>query len=66
MSQGAYAASHLAMAVLHADRDHDAAQARDAAVAFKLDSSFKECGHPESRWPRCPPECKIRHRNAAR
>ncbi|MFD0279051.1 phage tail sheath family protein [Kitasatospora sp. NPDC127111] len=34
----AYAASHLAMAILHADRDHDAPQARDAAVAFKLDA----------------------------
>ncbi|GAA1246822.1 hypothetical protein GCM10009665_42210 [Kitasatospora nipponensis] len=39
----AYAASHLAMAVLHADRDHDAAQARDAAVAFKLDA--EQSGH---------------------
>ncbi|MFI9274878.1 phage tail sheath family protein [Kitasatospora sp. NPDC052896] len=32
-----YAASRRAMAILHADRDHDPRQARDAARAFKLD-----------------------------
>ncbi|MCD9900998.1 transposase family protein [Streptomyces sp. MT29] len=26
---------------------------------------FKECEHPESRWPRCPHDYKIRYRNAA-
>ncbi|WP_260606667.1 tyrosine-type recombinase/integrase [Streptomyces sp. WAC08241] len=30
-----------------------------------MGSFFKECGHPESRWPRCPHEYKIRYRNAA-
>ncbi|MDJ0385927.1 phage tail sheath C-terminal domain-containing protein [Streptomyces sp. G-G2] len=34
----AHAAGHLAMAILHADRDHDARQARDAASGFKLDA----------------------------
>ncbi|GCE00677.1 phage tail sheath family protein [Embleya hyalina] len=32
----AYAAGHRAMAILHADRDHDARRARDAAKAFEL------------------------------
>ncbi|MFJ8442880.1 tyrosine-type recombinase/integrase [Kitasatospora griseola] len=30
-----------------------------------MGSFFKECEHPESRWPRCPHEYKIRYRNAA-
>ncbi|MFF2950459.1 hypothetical protein ACFVVU_03780 [Kitasatospora sp. NPDC057965] len=30
-----------------------------------MGSLFKECEHPESRWPRCPHEYKIRYRNAA-
>ncbi|QNE79459.1 phage tail sheath family protein [Streptomyces finlayi] len=34
----AYAATHQAMAILHAGQDHDARQARDAARAFKLDA----------------------------
>ncbi len=34
----AYAAAHQAMAILHAGRDHNARQARDAARAFKLDA----------------------------
>ncbi|RPK78317.1 phage tail sheath C-terminal domain-containing protein [Streptomyces sp. ADI98-10] len=34
----AYAAGHQAMAILHADRDHNAKQAGDAAKAFKLDA----------------------------
>ncbi|MCX5129997.1 phage tail sheath C-terminal domain-containing protein [Streptomyces sp. NBC_00347] len=34
----AYAAGHRAMAILHADRDHDAAQCIAAARAFKLDA----------------------------
>ncbi|MEU1232373.1 phage tail sheath C-terminal domain-containing protein [Streptomyces sp. NPDC005828] len=34
----AYAATHRAMAILHAGKDHDAQQARDAARAFKLDA----------------------------
>ncbi|MFD8482418.1 phage tail sheath C-terminal domain-containing protein [Kitasatospora sp. NPDC059673] len=34
----AYAANHRAMAILHANWDHDARQARDAATAFNLDA----------------------------
>ncbi|MFK0230860.1 phage tail sheath family protein [Streptomyces sp. NPDC090303] len=34
-----HAASHRAMAILHADKDHDPAQARDAARGFKLDAA---------------------------
>ncbi|MFE5709292.1 phage tail sheath family protein [Streptomyces sp. NPDC056501] len=34
----AYTAGHHAMAILHADRDHNAPQARDAANTFKLDA----------------------------
>ncbi|MYV67966.1 site-specific integrase, partial [Streptomyces sp. SID2131] len=30
-----------------------------------MGSFFKECEHPESRWPRCPHEYRIRYRNAA-
>ncbi|MFE2108886.1 hypothetical protein ACFXAF_23905 [Kitasatospora sp. NPDC059463] len=30
-----------------------------------MGSFFKECERPESRWPRCPHEYKIRYRNAA-
>ncbi|MFF7006703.1 hypothetical protein ACFY9Y_06750 [Streptomyces fimicarius] len=30
-----------------------------------MGSFFKECDHPESRWPRCPHDDKIRYRNAA-
>ncbi|MFF2817873.1 tyrosine-type recombinase/integrase [Kitasatospora cineracea] len=30
-----------------------------------MGSFFKECEHPESRWPKCPHEYKIRYRNAA-
>lgn len=30
-----------------------------------MGSFVKECGHPESRWPRYPHEYKIRYRNAA-
>ncbi|MFJ6381404.1 phage tail sheath family protein [Kitasatospora sp. NPDC092039] len=34
----AFAASHRAMAILHAGREHDVRQARDAARAFKLEA----------------------------
>ncbi|MFK0252105.1 phage tail sheath family protein [Streptomyces sp. NPDC090445] len=45
----AHAAAHRAMAILHAGRDHDVRQARDAARAFKLDadqSSHAALYHP--------------------
>ncbi|MFE9924810.1 carbon-nitrogen hydrolase family protein [Streptomyces sp. NPDC005774] len=35
------------------------------ALARGMGASFKECGHPRSRWSKCPHPYKVRYRSAA-